>query len=107
MHDLDYRSASSPSGTIDAQDFHSWMFSLGVEMKTTCKEVVRRLPEYIEGGLDAKQFRQLSAHVRSCKHCGIVSNSVRDTMKIYADRRLLEMEPGLMQSIPVIPHIGK
>lgn len=80
---------------------------MGVEMRASCKDIVRRLPDYIEEGLDAKEFRRLSAHVRSCKHCGVVSSSVRDTMKIYADRRLLEMDPGLMQSVPVVPHIGK
>ncbi len=81
--------------------------SLGVTMKASCREMVRRLPDYIEGGLDARQYRQLSAHVRTCKHCGIVSSSVRHTMKIYADRKLLDLDPGLMQSIPIIPHVGK
>jgi len=74
-------------------------------MKASCKKIVKRLPEYIEDGLGAKEYRQLSAHVRTCKHCGIVSNYVHKTMQMYADRRLLEMEPGLMQSVPVVPHI--
>jgi len=26
-------------------------------------------------------------------------------MAIYADRKLLDFEPGLMQSVPVIPHV--
>jgi len=72
-------------------------------MKLSCKQIVRKLPAYIEGGLDAQQYRQLSAHVKSCKHCGIVSNSVKDTMAIYADRKL-DFEPGLVQSVPVVPH---
>ena len=76
-------------------------------MKAACKDMIRRLPEYIEDGINAKQYRKLSAHVRTCKHCGAVSNSVRNTMKIYADRKLQELDPGLMQSVPVIPHIGK
>ena len=76
-------------------------------MKASCKEIVRRLPEYIERGIDSKQYRQLSAHVRTCKHCGIVSSTVRDTMNIYADRKLLVMDPGLVHSVPIIPHIGK
>jgi len=76
-------------------------------MKLSCKEIVRRLPSYIEGGLDRRQYRQLTAHVRSCKRCGIVSDSVRHTMAIYEDRKLLELEPGLTQSVPVVPHIGK
>jgi len=76
-------------------------------MKLSCKQIVRRLPAYIESGLDTQQFRQLAAHVRSCKHCGIVSDSVRHTMSIYEDRKLLEFEPGLTQSVPVVPHIGK
>ena len=76
-------------------------------MKLSCKQIVRRLPDYIEGGLDTHQYRQLTAHVRNCKHCGIVSDSVRHTMAIYEDRKLLEFEPGLVQSVPVVPHIGK
>jgi len=76
-------------------------------MKLSCKQIVRRLPEYIEGGLDARQYRQLNAHVRQCKSCGIVSESVRNTMAIYEDRTLLGFEPGLVQSVPVTPHIGK
>lgn len=76
-------------------------------MKLSCKQLVRKLPAYIEGGLDARQYRQLDAHVRSCKSCGIVSESVRHTMAIYEDRKLLEFEPGLVQSVPVTPHIGK
>ena len=76
-------------------------------MKISCKQIVRKLPAYIEGGLDAQQYRQLSAHVRSCKHCGIVSNSVKNTMAIYEDRTLLGFEPGLVQSVPVTPHPAK
>jgi hypothetical protein len=76
-------------------------------MKLSCKQIVRRLPAYIEGGLDPQQYRQLKAHMSNCKHCGIVSDSVRHTMAIYEDRKLLDFEPGLTQSVPVIPHIGK
>jgi putative zinc finger protein len=76
-------------------------------MKLSCKQIVRKLPAYIEGGLDARQYRQLDAHVRNCKSCGIVSESVRHTMAIYEDRKLFEFEPGLVQSVPVTPHIGK
>ena len=76
-------------------------------MKASCKEIVRRLPEFIEDGLDAKQYRKLSAHVRSCRHCGKVSNSVRHTMEIYADRKLMEMDPGLVQSVPFVPHFNR
>ena len=76
-------------------------------MKISCKQIVRRLPEYIEGGLDSQEYRQLSAHVKSCRHCGIVSDSVRHTMAIYEDRKVLEFEPGLVQSVPVTPHLAK
>ena len=76
-------------------------------MKLSCKQIVRRLPEYNEGGLDAQQYKQLSAHVKTCRHCGVVSDSVRHTMAIYEDRKLLEFEPGLTQSVPMTPHIGK
>ncbi|HKO03215.1 MAG TPA: zf-HC2 domain-containing protein [Candidatus Acidoferrales bacterium] len=76
-------------------------------MKLSCKQIVRRLPAYIEGGLDAEQYRQLDSHVRHCKSCGVVSESVRHTMAIYEDRTLLEFEPGLVQSVPVTPHIAK
>jgi hypothetical protein len=76
-------------------------------MKLSCKQIVRRLPAYIEGGLDAQQYRQLSAHMKSCRKCGIVSDSVRHTMAIYADRKLLGLEPGLTQSVPMTPHVGK
>ncbi|HUJ39760.1 MAG TPA: zf-HC2 domain-containing protein [Candidatus Acidoferrales bacterium] len=76
-------------------------------MKLSCKQIARRLPAYIEGEIDAKQYRQLSAHVKSCRHCGIVSDSVRHTMAIYQDRKVLELEPGLTQSVPMTPHVGK
>jgi Putative zinc-finger len=76
-------------------------------MKISCKQIVRRLPEYIEGGLDAQQYQQLSAHMKSCRQCGIVSDSVRHTMAIYEDRKVLGFEPGLVQSVPVTPHPGK
>lgn len=76
-------------------------------MKLSCKQIVRKLPAYIEDGLDARQYRQLSAHVKNCRQCGIVSNSVRQTMAIYEDRKLLGLEPGLTQSVPMTPHIGK
>jgi len=76
-------------------------------MKLSCKQIVRRLPEYIEGEIDAQQYRQLSAHVKNCRHCGVVSDSVRNTMAIYQDRKVLELEPGLTQSVPMTPHVGK
>jgi Putative zinc-finger len=92
---------------LKCTDFPQEFYFKGVAMKLSCKQIVRRLPGYIEGGLDDRQYRQLSAHVRRCKHCGIVSDSVRHTMAIYEDRTLLEFEPGLVQSVPVTPHIGK
>jgi hypothetical protein len=76
-------------------------------MKATCKQIVRNLPAYIEDGANAREYRKLFAHVQSCKTCGIVSDSVRRTMAMYADRRFLDHEPGLVQSVPVVPHFGK
>ena len=107
MNEIGWRSQAQLLWKLKCTDFPQCHLYLGVTMKLSCKQIVRRLPEYIEGGLDAQQYRQLSAHVKNCRHCGIVSDSVRHTMAIYEDRKVLELEHGLTQSVPVTPHVGK
>lgn len=50
-----------------------------------CREVIRKLSEYLDGELDAALAQQLTRHLEHCEDCRIVVDTTRKTIDIYCD----------------------
>ena len=51
----------------------------------TCKEVIRKLSEYLDGELDPVLAEQLTRHLEHCEDCGLVVDTTRKTIQMYCD----------------------
>jgi anti-sigma factor RsiW len=48
-----------------------------------CKEVLRRLCDYLDGNLDPRLVAELSRHLDHCEDCNIVVDTTRKTIEVY------------------------
>ena len=48
-----------------------------------CKEVLRRLCDYLDGNLDPRLVEELSRHLGDCEDCNIVVDTTRKTIEFY------------------------
>ena len=51
----------------------------------TCKEVIRKLSEYLDGELDPVLAEQLTRHLEHCEDCGLVVDTTRKTIEMYCN----------------------
>ena len=51
----------------------------------TCKEVIRKLSEYLDGELDPALAEQLTRHLEHCEDCGLVVDTTRKTIEMYCN----------------------
>ena len=51
----------------------------------TCKEVIRKLSEYLDGELDPVLAEQLNRHLEHCEDCGLVVDTTRKTIEMYCN----------------------
>lgn len=54
-----------------------------------CKDVIRKLSDYLDGELDPTLATDLARHLEDCKDCKIVVDTTRKTIEIYCN-----MEPA-------------
>lgn len=47
-----------------------------------CKEVIRKLSEYLDGELDPALAEQLTRHLEHCEDCQIIVNTTRRSLEI-------------------------
>ncbi len=51
----------------------------------TCKEVIRKLSDYLDGELDPILAEQLARHLEHCEDCGLVVDTTRKTIEFYCN----------------------
>ncbi len=51
----------------------------------TCKEVIRKLSEYLDRELDPVLAEQLTRHLEHCEDCGLVVDTTRKTIEMYCN----------------------
>ena len=49
----------------------------------TCKEVISKVSEYLDGELDPFLAEQLARHLEHCEDCGLVVDTTRKTIEMY------------------------
>lgn len=51
----------------------------------TCKELILKLSEYLDGELDPVLAEQLTRHLEHCEDCGYVVDTTRKTIQMYCN----------------------
>jgi anti-sigma factor RsiW len=48
-----------------------------------CRQVVDKISEYLDGGLDPEMVRELERHLEHCEDCRVVVDTTRKTVEIF------------------------
>jgi predicted anti-sigma-YlaC factor YlaD len=48
-----------------------------------CRDLLRLLPDYIEGQADADLCARIEVHLAECRHCRVVVDTLENTIKLY------------------------
>ena len=48
-----------------------------------CRQVVDKISEYLDGGLDFEMARELERHLEHCEDCRVVVDTTRKTVEIF------------------------
>ena len=50
-----------------------------------CKELIRKLSEFLDGELGPAEAEELTSHLEHCEDCRIVVDTTRKTIEIYCN----------------------
>ncbi len=60
-----------------------------------CKEVRRKIVEYLDGDLDLETLARVDAHLEHCNHCAAIYDGVRNIVDLLASEEAFEFPAGL------------
>ncbi len=66
------------------------------EPEHDCSHLKEALGEYLDGEIDSELCRELREHLKDCRQCRVVVDSARQTIRIFARERPVEL-PGDVQ----------
>ena len=49
-----------------------------------CRQVVDKISEYLDGGLDPALMRELERHLEHCEDCRVVVDTTRKTIDVFS-----------------------
>ena len=55
-----------------------------------CNGVIRRVSSYIDGELEATVVEEIELHLKQCRHCTILVQQTRLTVRWYCDSDLVD-----------------
>ncbi len=64
-----------------------------------CREVIRKLSEYLDGELDPILAQELSRHLEHCEDCRIIVDTTRKTIQIYCNREPAPLPDDVRQRL--------
>ncbi len=50
-----------------------------------CRELIRKLSEYLDGELDPTLAQELTGHLEHCEDCRIIVDTTRKTIEVYCN----------------------
>ena len=65
----------------------------------TCAEVVKELSNYIDDDIDPKLRAEIENHLRGCRRCSVLLDSMRKTLRIVGDDRVFEVPVGYSERL--------
>ena len=71
-----------------------------VEAKTkACREVARRISDYLDGEVTSRQRATIQGHLRRCRSCSAVLAGVRNVRRLATDERAFPLPKGFSQRL--------
>ena len=64
-----------------------------------CKEVIRRLSEYLDGELAPDLASELTRHLEHCEDCRIVVDTTRKTIEIFCNTEPVPLPEDVQQRL--------
>ncbi len=65
----------------------------------SCEHVLEQLSNFIEGEIDAGLRAEIEAHLRTCRKCSVLHDSLRKVLIIVADERTFEIPVGYSERL--------
>ena len=66
---------------------------------TRCEEVIRELSNYIDADVTENLRRRIEEHLRDCHNCTVVVNTIRKTLSLVCNTRILELPADVSQRL--------
>ena len=60
----------------------------------TCEELLERLNEYVDGGVEPGICKDFEHHLAGCNPCQVVVDTIRGTITLYRDGAPVELPVG-------------
>jgi len=64
-----------------------------------CREVIRKLSEYLDGELDPALAEELARHLEHCEDCRLVVDTTRKTIELYCNSEPAQLPDELRQRL--------
>jgi predicted anti-sigma-YlaC factor YlaD len=64
-----------------------------------CKTIVENLSDYLDGNATVELRQKIESHLRGCKHCSAVYDSMRKVLVITGDERVFEIPAGFSKRL--------
>ena len=65
----------------------------------TCQRVLEELSNFIDGEIDAGLRVQIEDHLKMCKRCTVLHDTLRKVLVIVADERTFELPEGYSERL--------
>jgi anti-sigma factor RsiW len=56
-----------------------------------CRDVVKKLSDYLDGDLEPAVAQDLDRHLNGCKECTLIVNQTKLTVEIFCDAEMVEL----------------
>jgi anti-sigma factor RsiW len=56
-----------------------------------CRDVVKKLSNYLDGDLELAVKQELEQHLGGCKECTLIVNQTKLTVEIFCDAEMVEL----------------
>jgi anti-sigma factor RsiW len=56
-----------------------------------CRDVVKKLSNYLDGDLEPAVAQELEQHLNGCNDCSLVVNQTKLTVEIFCDAEMVEL----------------
>jgi anti-sigma factor RsiW len=64
-----------------------------------CKRILDELSNYIDDDIDPELKGEIKGHLKMCKRCSVLHDSLRKTLVIVADERRFEIPLGYSERL--------
>ena len=65
----------------------------------SCQRVLQELSNYIDNEVSAALREQIESHLKTCRHCSVVLDTTKRTVRIYSDEGTLEVPAGYSERL--------